>query len=288
MRYGDGALVSVVIPTRNRGDQLFEAIDSALAQTWPAIEVIVVDDGSTDQTVARLRERASAEPRLRVVRNETSQGGSTARNQGVAASRGPLIAFLDDDDLWHPDKVRLQVERLDASPGAAAVSCGFVVRFPSGRDCPVVVKPSAGPQQLLQVNHLGGASMCLTPRDTFEAVGGFDPGLPSCQDWDLWIKLSRAGSIVVSDGPLVIYRPHVGVRITTQVRAAYLGRRRVFLRYRAAMADATRRHHLAELIFLRSVRLGTQLPRRCAGFMAAGRLAGMVGALRFAYRLVKA
>ena len=116
-------LVSVVIPTRNRRDRLERAIKSAKVQTWPTIEIIVVDDASSDGTQLFLQKRVSEDARVQVVRNEVPRGGGGARNQGVAVARGQYIAFLDDDDTWLPEKLAEQVALMKANPGASAVSC---------------------------------------------------------------------------------------------------------------------------------------------------------------------
>ncbi len=280
-------LVSVVIPTRNRVALLSEAIASAQAQDWPALEIIVIDDASTDRTPAALQAMVAADARLRVIRNVTPGGGSWTRNQGIAAARGRFVAFLDDDDLWVPTKVRRQVELLESTPGANAVSCHFVVSFPNGRDRRVAVRPSRDLQQIIRENHLGGASMCLTTKAALEAVGGFDPSLPSCQDWDLWIKLRVSGDVPVCETPLVVYRPHRGPRITSQLAAAYQGRRRLFRLYHSRMTAATRRSSLGELVFVRRVLMGNRLGARVSGLWQATRLSGVVGGLHFLSRLLK-
>ena len=111
-------IVSAIIPTYNRAHLVTEAIDSVLAQTYPHIEVIVVDDGSTDDTMARLAPYGS---RIRVIRQENA-GPAAARNKGIAASSGGLVAFLDSDDLWLPAKIERQV-RLLQKAGTSIPCC---------------------------------------------------------------------------------------------------------------------------------------------------------------------
>src|SRR5438132_11460312 len=110
--------VSVVIPTYNRAHVVVEAIDSALAQTFPDLEVIVVDDGSSDDTASRVR--GHPDPRVRYLVRPHA-GVSATRNAGIAAARGTLLSFLDSDDLWRPDKLAREVAFLEAHPDVAAL-----------------------------------------------------------------------------------------------------------------------------------------------------------------------
>jgi glycosyltransferase involved in cell wall biosynthesis len=281
-------LISVVIPTRNRSSRLSSAIRSVLDQTWPRVEVIVVDDASSDGTPELLRTLEAEDERIRVIRNEAPCGGGRSRNIGIAAATGPYVAFLDDDDLWMPSKLRVQHDLMKADPGASAVSCGFVVEFSSWRRRMVRVPPPKESEEILRVNTLGGASMCLTTKATLAVVGGFDPQLRSCQDWDLWIKLCDAGRVLACREALVRYVPHRDTRISNNLRSIYEGRRRLYCRYRARMAASTRRRHLGELIFLKKVLLGERGRSRMRGVVQVSRLSGVLGSIRYLYRYLKA
>lgn len=280
-------LVSVVIPTRNRQDRLKKALKSAVDQTWPKIEIIVVDDGSSDGTGSFLSRLASSDARVHVIKNDTARGGGWSRNQGVDVAKGAYIAFLDDDDIWFPEKVTEQVALLKANPEASAVSCNFIVQGSSLVQRTVKVVQPMDEQQILKSNHLGGASMCLTTKKTFVAVGGFDPLLRSGQDWDLWIKLYRAGNVLISDQPLVQYLPHQGPRITTNLRAVYEGRRRIFFRYKMSMSESTRRYLLCELMFCRKVLLSKSLWGRYLGLLSVLKIAKETQRVRYIYRFLK-
>lgn len=247
----DADLVSVVMPTCNRAGLLPAAIASVRQQTWPRTEIVVVDDASTDETPAVLRELAASIPVLRVIRNDEARGAASARNQGISAATGPWIAFLDDDDRWMPRKLELQIAALRSNPEAVAASCDFVVKYRHGISRRIRTLASPDEQQLLRVNSLGGASMCVTTKAHLERIGGFTAGLRSGQDWDLWIRLRGLGTFVSCAEPLVQYYPHRGPRISRSYRSAYLGRRRLFFSYRSKMSAMTRRRNLAELIFLR-------------------------------------
>ena len=113
---GPGAPVGVVIPTRDRRDLLAATLDSVLAQRDVQVEVVVVDDGSRDGTADWLR--SLDDPRVRVLRNETAIGTGAARNRGLHEVTADLVAFVDDDDLWAPDKLARQVAAIEATPGA--------------------------------------------------------------------------------------------------------------------------------------------------------------------------
>lgn len=254
-------VVSIVIPTHNRWERLLRALGSVRAQTWSAIEIIVIDDGSTDATATRLNEFAAADPPIRTIRNDRPRGGAAARNQGIAAATGRWIAFLDDDDVWLPTKIERQVVLLDSDPSASAVSCWYYYKAGFRGTRLRRVQPVETSQELLRGNSLGGASVCLASAGTLRRIGGFDDELRSAQDWDLWLRLSREGRILVCDEPLVSYDSHHGARISRNVRSAYAGRRRAYFRYRHLMEPATRKTHLAALTCLRTLNRRRQARR---------------------------
>ena len=181
-------LVSVVIPTRDRPDLVVAAVRSARGQTYDNVEIVVVDDGS--QPPLELPSDLADE--VRILRLDPPTGPGAARNAGVAASGGSLLAFLDDDDTWRPEKLARQVELLVASDEqrVAAVECGFdlrrdgrlVLRYvpPAARDlaATLVEKPCLQP------------STVLLRRTAFERLGGFDPALRRVEDWDLWVRFA--------------------------------------------------------------------------------------------------
>lgn len=205
----DSPEVSVVIPTRNRWQLLSRtALRSALAQEAVEHEVVVVDDGSTDETTERLAELA--EPRLRVVRLEERRGVATARNAGIAVARGEWVAFLDDDDLWSPLKLRTQLDVASAAH-AAFVYAGVVSVDEAGAvqyEFPLP-DPAELPSRLLAASVLpAGCSNVLARADLVRALGGFDEQLFQLSDWDLWIRLAWAGSASVCEEVLVGYLEH--------------------------------------------------------------------------------
>jgi glycosyltransferase involved in cell wall biosynthesis len=185
--------VSVVIPTRNRAKLLTtHALPSALSQRGVDVEVVVVDDGSDDDGRKALEELTNG--RVRIVRHAARAGQARARNTGIEAARGEWIAFLDDDDLWSPDKLR---EQLDAAAAARAefVYTG-VVMVDEGRGGEVLTVLPPAPtegllEHLLMTNAIpAGASTVIARSSVVREVGGFDENLVQFTDWDLWIRLA--------------------------------------------------------------------------------------------------
>ena len=203
--------VTVVIPTRDRWPLLSRyGLSAALSQEGVDVEVVVVDDGSSDGTAERLV--ALGDPRVRVVRHESSLGQGAARNAGIAEAAGAWIAFLDDDDLWSPRKLR---DQLDAAGPATFVWCSLALLDPSLRMLELVRAPGADglAASLLRRNVLrAGSSSVVARAGALGDVGGFDPGLNELSDWDLWIRLALAGQGASVPEVLVGYLVHPGNR----------------------------------------------------------------------------
>lgn len=181
--------VSVVIPTRNRARSLERAVASVLSQTHGDLEVIVVDDASSDGTPAVVARLAEGDRRVRGVRYERQVGAARARNGGADAARGPVLAFLDDDCVWAPRKLHLQLGRLRSDRGVVYARQAIRV---GGR---WVVEGAAGAERnalesLLRTNYIGTPSLVLW-RALFVGAGAFDLKLPRLQDWDLALRLAR-------------------------------------------------------------------------------------------------
>jgi len=180
--------VSVVLPTRNRSSLVRDALNTVFNQRDCEFEVIVVDEASTDDTPRVLAE--FDDPRLQVIRNEPARGVALARNTAAEVAQGEWIAFLDDDDLWAPDRLRRQLDVADADGGEIAYCSNILIdsdRIPSGvalAQDPVVVH-----RNLYLVNALGGPSSVMVRRERFDEVGGFDPAFSALADWDLWLRV---------------------------------------------------------------------------------------------------
>ncbi|MCJ8502417.1 glycosyltransferase family 2 protein [Desulfatitalea alkaliphila] len=194
--------ISVVIPTFNRAGIVTRAINSVLSQTRPPLEVIVVDDGSTDGTAALLERYAG---RIRVIR-QPNRGVSAARNRGVAAAAGEWIALLDSDDAWQQEKLARQVDHLQRHP--ETVICQTEeIWIRNG----VRVNPKQRHRKLAGMIFEQCLPLCLISpsavmlrRDLLTAAGGFDESLPACEDYDLWLRLTWQHPVHLIDEPLVI------------------------------------------------------------------------------------
>jgi glycosyltransferase involved in cell wall biosynthesis len=198
---------TVVVPTHNRRALLRATLAGILAQRAVDLEVIVVDNASSDGTAADLSE--CADPRLRTIRSHTPQGGTRARNRGLAAARGTWVGFCDDDDLWAPDKLRLQIAAAETTGRSWTV--GGVVWFTAAELVTYVPTPSSYEitAKLPYSNVVpGGCSNVVARRDVLRAVGGFDNRLHVLTDWDLWLRLVRVSPPAVVDQPLLGYRLH--------------------------------------------------------------------------------
>ncbi len=204
------ALISVIIPTHNRSHLLAVTLRSALWQRGVNLEVIVVDDGSTDDTPAVVRSAGDA--RVRLLHNDPPQGVSAARNKGIQDARGEWVAFLDDDDLWAPTKLARQLQAVKDARSTwvyvGAVKIDGAGRIIGGASPPA---PREVMTQLPGWSVIpGGCSGVMVKRAMLDRWGVFDPGLVNLADWDLWIRLARGGPPSFVDEPSVGYRLHSG------------------------------------------------------------------------------
>lgn len=197
--------VSVVIPAFNVEGFIKQAVDSARCQTVRPTEVLVVDDGSSDAT-RTVAERAGAT----VLRTPRNSGPASARNIGIRAACGELIAFLDADDLWEPGHLAACVALLDAHPDAA-VAFSLVRKFGSADDCPPALLPEGVPVSLVQVlweaNPLA-QSAAVVRRSALLEVGAYRDGMRLSEDYELWFRLARRYPFVCTHDRLVRYRVH--------------------------------------------------------------------------------
>lgn len=208
--------VSVIIPVYNRAHLIAQTLDSVAAQTFADWECIVVDDGSTDATASVVQGFVDADSRFRLIQQANGNAAS-ARNRGAAEARGEFLAFLDSDDLFEPDKLAWQIDRLRKDHSAVLVygeSLGFSDDDPSLggflfsriADKPHG-PPPAGFEGLLTMNPIIAP---LVRASAFRDAGGFDSSLPSAEDWDMWLSLARRGSVIYEKRQSQRYRVHAG------------------------------------------------------------------------------
>jgi glycosyltransferase involved in cell wall biosynthesis len=232
---------TVVIPTRNRWRLLStRALPSALAQEGVALEVVVVDDASNDATASQLERLEDA--RVRTVRHDERGGLAEARNTGIAAARSDWVAFLDDDDLWAPDKLRRQLE-LARATGATFVYSPALYVDDDRRS--VEFAPAPDPKRLTPALLAGkaipaGGSNVLVKTEPLREVGGFDPKIFHVGDFDCWLRLDRVCSAAACEEPLLAYMQH---RENMHLRSAsrlLADARRMRAKYRSEYEDLGR------------------------------------------------
>jgi len=205
--------VSVIIPTYNNATYLADAIESVMAQTFRDIEIIVIDDGSTDQTDQVMSTYAN---RVVFIR-QANHGPSAARNRGIAEAQGKYLAFLDSDDLYLPDKISLQVSFLEAHPEIDLVysdgvrfkiSKGKKTTLPLSTTGEVIIVRSAPDQYVfhLMTRNIFPIHAPLVKRESIVKVNGFDEMLTACEDWDLWFRIAEQYHFTFVDGEVVNYR----------------------------------------------------------------------------------
>ena len=198
--------VSVVIPTYNGGQYLLDAVNSVLRQTYAPLEIIVVDDGSQEDI---LRILSPVSQRITYIRQDNA-GPAAARNRGIRAARGEFIAFLDDDDLWHPKKIEAQMQRMSQDP-----DCGLVYSYPIFIDENGSILSNQPPKKcpsgyvyydFLRYNRINTTSVTLLRTSVFENVGFFDENLYVCEDYDLWLRIAKDYKVIFCSEARTYYR----------------------------------------------------------------------------------
>lgn len=205
-------LVSVVIPAYNAAPFIRATVASVLAQTWRWFECIVVDDGSTDATGEIVR--SIDDPRVRCVRKPNERTVSAARNHGIGLAEGDFIALLDADDVWLPDKIRLQLDLFARRPELGMVYCGYAITDEQLRPHTYLNPPARDATfrrwLLLEGNGIGVSSTAMLSREAARAVGGFRPELSVSEDCEFATRVAAAFPVATVDRCLAFYRAHGG------------------------------------------------------------------------------
>lgn len=276
-------LVSVVIPTYNRGSLIARAIASVRRQTYTRLEILVIDDGSSDRTASVVA--GIPDPRIRYVRHERNKGLPAARNTGVRAARGECVAFIDDDDEWREDKLERQVQALAKYD---AVLCTGVA---NGYPLRVHRRRTVGLRDLRRGSF--NPSGLLAKVSVLREIP-FDESLRQGEDWDAFIRIAHRYTIGWLREPLLYYNEGVHDRMTNEAKALSgpaLERRAAMLhKHRAFFGERWFRYHLAETLLsyiaTRPDRLAIlrYARRRCGLLAVAAVLADKAG--RFVSRRV--
>ncbi len=204
--------VSIILPSYNgwRRGYILEAVESCLVQTYPDFELLVIDDGSSDNTFLQCQKKIQ-DKRVKCF-HQTNQGPSAARNMGIRESRGKYIAFIDDDDRWYPDKLKQQIDFLENNPD---LNCGMLgtdldIIDPTGRIIATLARPVSGDmyQHFLYNGNLCAPSSVVIRKSVLDEIGPFRYDLHGTEDYELWLRIARRYPVFAINKPLTQYRLH--------------------------------------------------------------------------------
>jgi glycosyltransferase involved in cell wall biosynthesis len=225
--------VSVIIPTYNRALLIGKAIKSVLNQTYHDFEIIVIDDGSTDNTEETVKSFNNF--KIRYIFHSDNRGVSAARNTGIRASRGKYIALLDSDDEWLPEKLDEQIKVFKSEFAEVGVVYSNVLYIDeSGKNMNKLSNPKKVEgyiyEDLLGGNYVGTSSTLLIKKECFDRVGLFDDLLKAENDWDMWIRIAKYYRFALIKIPLVKYRFHSN-RISNNPELKIIMASRILVKY---------------------------------------------------------
>lgn len=203
-------VISVVIPSYNRSEFIPRAVRSVFRQTFNDIELLVIDDGSTDDTILLLHSLQQEDSRLKVIQHERNLGSQAARNTGILASHGEFIAFLDSDNEWMPDKLERQISLInDSSSNIGALYSGFIRVHVDGRPTTKQIPRVKGKiYKTALTEWIADMNTLVVRKDILNKSGLLDERIRSYQEWDLCIRLAKVTEFDFVNEPLVIYHMH--------------------------------------------------------------------------------
>ncbi|MDH5435788.1 MAG: glycosyltransferase [Gammaproteobacteria bacterium] len=216
-------LISVIMPCYNSADTIASSIESVFSQTYSNIELIVIDDGSTDDSIAILKSISQSDSRLKIIQ-QNNKGAGPARNTGLSVAEGEYIAFLDSDDTWETGCLRKLHQGFIISPDAVLCYCGWQNLGVSENQSQPFVPPDYEVSNKLEILLEGcrwPIHAALTKKQVIQDAQCFDTTLTSCMDFDLWLRISAFNKIVLVPEVLAYYHHHEGEQITkNKVRIA--------------------------------------------------------------------
>jgi glycosyltransferase involved in cell wall biosynthesis len=222
--------VSIVIPTYNRADFLPKAIQSVLSQTYRDWEIIIVDDGSTDNTEEIVK--GYNESRIRYIAHKSNLGISAARNTAIKNSKGKYIALLDSDDEWFPEKISYQMNIFQKKDSECGVVCTSGHMIEDDKKIRVKVIPANLDNfyEKFLFENIIWCSSVLIKKECFEKLGLFDEHLKSCEDWEMWIRISKYYKFIFLKTPLIKYLIHPG-QLSENLLKKINARKRILFKY---------------------------------------------------------
>jgi O-antigen biosynthesis protein len=252
-------VVSVVVPTYDRAHVIARTLQTVLAQTFGDFEVLVVDDGSTDDTEQVVR--SCTDGRVHYLRQPANAGVGAARNRGLREARGEFIAFLDSDDEWMPRKLELQVALFRRVPEEVGLAYTGVETMREDGTTTLERPQERGNvyRDMLWRNVIhGGGSNVMIRREVVATVGYFHEGLAAIEDYEYWLRISRCFAVDFVDEPLIRYHdPRAGLRRSRALEANLEARWWLYRRH----ADEMRRAGVAHLFFLKTIRWAMGFPQ---------------------------
>ena len=246
---GPAPLVSVILPVHDRADIVHHAIASVLGQSVRDLELLVVDDGSSDaldDALQRFRD-----PRLRLLRQPTNRGAAAARNLGLRAAAGRYLAFIDSDDCWLPGSLAARLKALETAPEEAGLVFGRLEHVTAGGRVRIegTPPPLDTKRAMLERNLIVGTPGVMLRRRVLETVGLFDEGMPACEDYDYWLRVALRFGVVFVDRPLFQWHDASAAgpsgrlrRLSSDVAGNMAARDRLYAKHGVAMRRAGTAH----------------------------------------------
>lgn len=223
--------ISIIIPTYNRSELLKRAIRSALNQSYSNLEIIIVNDASTDNTEEVIH--AFTDKRIRYIKHQTNQKLSASRNSGIKAATGEFICFLDDDDEMNSQKLKKQIDQFaNSSPRTGVVYCGWQYMFNNKNVSSHTPQFKGDVFNKFLEHSFIVVHAPLTRKVCFEKVGLFDTSLESCEDWDMWIRISQHYDFDYVPNELVTVHIHEVERMSLSLQSKILARSKILDKYR--------------------------------------------------------
>ncbi|MFW6015619.1 MAG: glycosyltransferase family 2 protein [bacterium] len=238
--------VSVVIPTHNRSHLIKRAVKSVLSQTFQNFEVIVVSDGSVDDTDKVMNDICEQDSRVKYISYFPAQGGNIARNRGIENAQYKYIAFLDDDDEWHSDKLEKQINLFQQNKNIGLVCTGINAIYVK-ENITISYIPTApidSSREILIKNCIGSTTTVMIKSELLKTCGKFDPELKALQDYDLWIRICQETMVGVVREPCVDYYNDLGNDQISQYTGKYIeATKHINRKYSRLLSTLSKREH---------------------------------------------